>query len=109
MPHVACLALPCRNKHNINDNGKIVPEEVRIDDIETAIDLLYMCFTSELGTKEVSSLRDSLYQSISAEESSLRARSIREVLLKRNRPRIENQFYLANTLGKKWQLLKTRL
>jgi putative aminopeptidase FrvX len=108
-PHLATLALPCRNKHNVDEGGNIVAERIRIEDIHIATDLLYDCLTSEVEMVAVESLRNSLYREVETEVIALRARNIRSVLLKQNRPRIENQFYLANTLGRQLQLLWARI
>lgn len=38
--HIAGLMIPCRNVHNIDDNGGLASEIVQIDDVLTAVDIL---------------------------------------------------------------------
>lgn len=39
-PHIACITIPTRNKHNIDLGGEIVHEEIKREDFQSAMNLL---------------------------------------------------------------------
>ncbi|QQG47874.1 MAG: hypothetical protein HY044_02190 [Candidatus Woesebacteria bacterium] len=104
--NIVCLAIPCRNKHNVSETGEITTEEVLVYDVDTAIEAL-------IASIKVDSLTPSQMLSTELKMSGLmnlsmvdEALVVRKRLLKRNAPRIEHRFYLANTILRKAMLVK---
>jgi len=109
-PNIACLAIPCQNKHNVATDGAIVAEKVLTYDVHSAIEVLGKMATMQ----ELEPLQELL--SVSLKNSDLvshptikAAANARKRLLKHNAPRIEHRFFLSNSLWRKALLARTRL
>lgn len=109
-PHIAGLAVPCRNKHNISPQGRVVREVVSVRDIEDSVKMLVGSIINLDTPMAVRGISSMLRQSNLCDLGALRVQGkTRLELLRRNRPRIESGFFLPTSLGKFLRLTGARL
>jgi putative aminopeptidase FrvX len=109
-PHIACLAVPCHNKHNVSQEGRIVQETVNTSDVEASVRLIVNSVLNIQETETTHSLSKVLRQSrVASSEMVKQEGDIRIKLLQHNRPRIEKHFFLPKSADQILSLVRARL
>lgn len=109
--NIACLVVPCKNKHNWSPKGDILAEEVYLKDIEAAVKVLErVCETTGDPIKSVDSLSKRAKKSdlpLTKNEFDLLARQRKEIAIAA-RSRLRGERYFPENFYQKHQIAVDR-